>query len=149
MPDAAFCNDPAERAWLSACVEDVAHWSPAFAGRIANVDEAGAMLALDVWVLNEARHSRNILAEGPRGGDVRLWAIDADEATVGHIDDYRARLEECPRPTTTRGACPSPCSLRWPGAQRSERRLSRPTAFATAPWPPVPSPGNPERTSSL
>ncbi len=95
MPEAAFCDDPGERAWLSACIEDVSHWSPG-PGGIANVAEVGAMLVLDAWMLNEARHSRNMLVEGPRGGDVRLWAIDADEALVGHIDDYIARLADVP-----------------------------------------------------
>ena len=94
-PDAAFCDDPAERAWLGACIPDVSHWFPA-PGGVANAAEVGAMLAIDAWMLNEARHSRNILAEGPLAGAVRLWAIDADEALVGHIDDYIARLGDVP-----------------------------------------------------
>lgn len=95
VPDGAFCEE--ERTWLSAFLPDLKHWSPALAGQISNASEVGAILALDVWVLNEARHAGNLVAQGLDEGGVRLWAIDADEALVGHVRDYESRLTELPR----------------------------------------------------
>lgn len=95
VPDAAFCEE--ERTWLSGFIPDLKHWSPALAEQVSNASEAGATLALDVWVLNEARHAGNLVAQGLDAGGVRLWAIDADEALVGHVRDYEARLTELPR----------------------------------------------------
>ena len=89
VPDAAFCVDPQERAWLSRRVPDAGHWSSAAAPRVVNVFEAAAILTLDAIVFNEARHGRNLLltGEGP-DSPVVVWAIDADEARVGHVDDF-------------------------------------------------------------
>ena len=42
-PDAAFCDDPSERAWLSAWVTDAKHWSPGTAGVIRNPAAAAAI----------------------------------------------------------------------------------------------------------
>ena len=89
QPDAAFCEN--ERTWLSALVPNVAHWDPRFAERVSNPEQVGAMLVLDLWVHNEARHARNILSEAQTDGTVRVWTIDADEALVGHIGDFAMR----------------------------------------------------------
>lgn len=96
VPDAAFCDDPAERTWLSAYVPRSRHWSEALAERLANPTEAGAMLALDALVFNEARHARNVLAQPDEDGRVRIWAIDGDEALIGCIDDYIESLDALP-----------------------------------------------------
>lgn len=99
VPDAAFCDEPGERAWLSRRVPDANHWSAAIAGRIANPAEAGAIIALDAIVFNEARHGRNLLATAAApGSPFTVWAIDADEALIGHVEEYAA----------LRGAVPDP-----------------------------------------
>lgn len=89
VPDAAFCDDPGERAWLSRRVPDAGHWTSSATPRVANVSEAAAIIALDAIVFNEARHARNLLltGEGP-DSPVIVWAIDADEARIGHVDDF-------------------------------------------------------------
>ena len=46
-PDAAFCDDPAERAWLSRLLPIAKHWSRASADVVENIEEAGAIHALD------------------------------------------------------------------------------------------------------
>ena len=53
-PDAAFCDDPAERAWLSRLLPITKHWSRASADVVENIEEAGAIHALDAIVFNEA-----------------------------------------------------------------------------------------------
>lgn len=91
VPDAAFCNDPAERAWLSRLIPETTHWEAASADRIGNLEEAGAIHALDAIVCNEARHGRKLLLAWAADGPVRVLAIDADEALIGHPDDLEAR----------------------------------------------------------
>ena len=99
VPDAAFCDDPAERAWLSRRVPDATHWTATAVTGVANVAEAPAILALDAIVLNEARHGGNILmsTDGTTSG-VTVWAIDADEARVGHVQEYAAADLAVPDP---------------------------------------------------
>lgn len=80
----------------SRVVPDVSHWSGVIADRVSNPVALGAVLALDVWVLNEARRARNLVAQARADGRVEVWAIDADEAVVGHPADYAARLDEVP-----------------------------------------------------
>lgn len=94
LPDAAFCENG--RTWLSALVPNVAHWDPRLAVRVSNPGQVGAMLVLDLWVHNEARHARNILSEALPDGSVRVWTIDADEALVSHIDDFAMRVGDAP-----------------------------------------------------
>lgn len=96
VPDAAFCDDPSERSWLSSFIPDASHWLPSLADKIANPVDISAILALDVLVYNEARHARNLLAQANADGTVHLWAIDADEALIGYPDDYIERLSELP-----------------------------------------------------
>lgn len=92
VPDAAFCADPSERAWLSRRIPDVVHWSSLSLKTIANPREAAAVMVLDALVFNEARHGRNLLATGEDAAPgATIWAIDADEALIGHITDF-ARL---------------------------------------------------------
>lgn len=84
VPDAAFCDDPDERAWLSAWVTDAKHWSAGSAGVIRNPAEGAATLALDAVVFNEARHGGNLLLVPDSEGGSIVVAIDADEALIGH-----------------------------------------------------------------
>lgn len=99
IPDAAFCDDPGERAWLSRRVPDAGHWTAAAARKLANPQEAAAIITLDAILFNEARHGRNLLLTG-MGPDSRLslWAIDADEALVGHVGEYKALDGAVPDP---------------------------------------------------
>lgn len=91
VPDAAFCDDPSERAWLSAWVTDAKHWSAGSAGVIRNPAAAAATLALDAIVFNEARHGGNLLlVPDPEGGSI-VVAIDADEALIGHPAELASR----------------------------------------------------------
>lgn len=53
-------------------------------------------MALDVFVLNEARHARNELVQVMADTSERVWAIDADEALIGHPDDFERRISEAP-----------------------------------------------------
>ena len=87
VPDAAFCDDPAERAWLSAWLPHAKHWSAGLAGPIRNPQEAAAILALDAVVFNEARHGGNLLLVPDEDGGAQVVAIDADEARIGHPAD--------------------------------------------------------------
>lgn len=84
VPDAAFCDDPSERSWLSAWVTDAKHWSAGTAGMIRNPEAAASILALDAVVFNEARHGGNLLLVPDLEGGSTVVAIDADEALIGH-----------------------------------------------------------------
>lgn len=119
-PDAAFCDDPAERAWLSRLVPNATHWSAASAGRVENTDAAGAMHALDAIVFNEARHGRNVLLVGPADSGLSLVAIDADEALVGHPDDLAARGPAPPDPRILARGMPGWRVAALNAAQRAE-----------------------------
>lgn len=91
VPDAAFCDDPGERAWLSAWVTNAKHWSVGTAGIIRNPEAAAAILALDAVVFNEARHGGNLLLVPDLGGGSTVVAIDADEALIGHPSELACR----------------------------------------------------------
>ena len=93
VPDAAFCDAPTERAWLSRRIPDAVHWSALRSNAIANPRETAAIIVLDAIVYNEARHGRNLLATGEdTTTGMTIWAIDADEALIGHVGEV-ARLE--------------------------------------------------------
>jgi hypothetical protein len=124
VPSAAFCEG--QRSWLSEVVEDVAHWSPALGGAVSNADEVGAILALDVLVMNEARHARNLLAQHQGGGSVRVWAIDADEALIGHPAEYGARLDDVP--SVRNHARGLPLDRATSGARDAARRATQVSA---------------------
>lgn len=108
VPDAAFCDDPKERAWLSAWLPHAKHWSAGLPGPVRNVAEAAAILALDAVVCNEARHGGNILVV-PDAGGASVVAIDADEARIGHPADLAAAGLVPPQPyILARGFPPAP-----------------------------------------
>ena len=98
VPDAAFCDDPGERAWLSAWVTDAKHWSAGTAGVIRNPAAAAAILALDAVVFNEARHGGNLLLVPDLEGGSTVVAIDADEALIGHPAELTRRGLVAPDP---------------------------------------------------
>lgn len=84
--------------WLSGYVADSIHWAAEHANFIANLDELGAMLAVDVLVMNEDRHARNILLTPENGMESRLtaWAIDFGNAIIAYPADYLSRADEIP-----------------------------------------------------
>lgn len=89
VPDGAVYVGPDGQAWLSARVEDAAHWAPDQADYLVNLADAGAVLALDAIVLNDDRHSRNILlVPDPDELHVRFYGIDAGNARVGFVTDF-------------------------------------------------------------
>lgn len=47
VPDAAFCDAPTERAWLSRRIPDAVHWSALRSNAIANPRETAAIIVLD------------------------------------------------------------------------------------------------------
>ena len=98
VPDAAFCNAPTERAWLSRWVPHAKHWSAESAGHVTNEEEAAAILVLDAVVFNEARHGGNLLLVPDAVGGSHVVAIDADEALIGHPTELKVRLELPPDP---------------------------------------------------
>jgi hypothetical protein len=98
VPEAAFCDDPGERAWLSAWVTDAKHWSVGTAGVIRNPAAAAAILALDAVVFNEARHGGNLLLVPDLEGGSTVVAIDADEALIGHPAELTRRGLVSPDP---------------------------------------------------
>ena len=90
VPGAAFCSDPADRAWLSGWVPHAKHWSPVAGVSVRNPASAAAILALDAVVFNEARHGGNILLV-PAGEGAEVVAIDADEALIGHFTELERK----------------------------------------------------------
>jgi len=122
VPDAAICVSGAQRTWLSACVQGVLHWSASHAQRVANLESAGAVLTLDAWLMNEARHARNILVEPGSPSSVHLWAIDWDEALAGHVSDFVERGLLCP--SVHNHARGLPVSGLAPGARRTAQRVA-------------------------
>ncbi len=91
VPDAAFCDDPDERSWLSEWIPHAKHWSASSAGPIRNLEGAASILALDAVVFNEARHGGNLLLVPDVDGGSTAVAIDADEALIGHPAELTRR----------------------------------------------------------
>lgn len=84
--------------WLSEYVPGSLHWKSEHAAFIANAEEFGAMLALDVVVLNEDRHAKNILLTPGTGRESELttWSIDVGNAVVGSPADLALRVDDVP-----------------------------------------------------
>jgi hypothetical protein len=108
VPDAAFCDHPDERAWLSAWVPQAKHWSPETAGVVRNARDAAAIFALDAVVFNEARHGGNVLLVPDDDGGSVVWAIDADEAWIGHPAELALRAGLPPEPRILARGFPPP-----------------------------------------
>lgn len=101
IPDAAVYSKSMERSWLSRAVESPAptHFNPGFALRISNLGDLGAMMALDVLILDEDRHRQNILLQPePDELHLKVWAIDSGNAKIGWIDDFVERRRDLPSP---------------------------------------------------
>lgn len=94
-----------ERWWLSKVVEPVLHWKPAFAERLAEPSELGALLALDALIGNRDRHSGNILLRpSPNETDLRVYSIDVADSWIGTpFDLEHAGLDVPPVDNVARG----------------------------------------------
>ncbi|MBZ4335487.1 MULTISPECIES: phosphatidylinositol 4-kinase [unclassified Corallococcus] len=90
-PVGAICGSGDELSWLSSYVPNALHWQRNYAHFVQNIDEFGAMLALDALLYNADRHAKNILLV-PEQGEENLiaWSIDVGNALVGHPQDFIA-----------------------------------------------------------
>ncbi|MCA1942828.1 MAG: hypothetical protein LDL15_04410, partial [Yonghaparkia sp.] len=120
VPEAAFCDADGERAWLSAWVPHAKHWSAASAGQLRNADAAAAILTLDAVVCNEARHGGNLLLVADPAGGSTAFAIDADEALIGHPAELEQRGLVPPDPRILAHGFPPP-GLRDPALHHADR----------------------------
>lgn len=83
--------------WLSDCITRVVHWSQESYFFIKNIADIGRMLALDVIVLNEDRHSANILLQATHDETQFIaWSIDMANAIIGEPRDYAERVDQLP-----------------------------------------------------
>lgn len=84
VPPFAVSPSVDETVWLSSLVNDVQHWSATASGRIANINELGAMVALDAIIANSDRNLGNILVQPTDDGSGLIaWAIDHEKARIG------------------------------------------------------------------
>ena len=90
QPLGAVFHDGTEWSWMSERIAAaLEHWHPDMRDVIVNVDEVGRMLVLDALIFNEDRHRRNIMVEPVEDeAHLRLWAIDAGEARIGHVAEF-------------------------------------------------------------
>ncbi|MDX9722259.1 MAG: hypothetical protein RBU37_16065 [Myxococcota bacterium] len=121
QPRAALFEAEDGWSWLSERVPNATHWSSELRDRIANLDEVGAMLALDAILLNEDRHAANILVQPSVGDQVLLWAIDCGNALVSYPDDFT----DTQRPSVRNHARGLPVPALRLGALRAAELASR------------------------
>jgi hypothetical protein len=121
IPDGAVVGVGDDAAWLSRVVGDVVNWHPAAIARIANAPEIGRCIALDAIVVNDDRHSGNILLQSIDDLHVRAWAIDHDGALVGYPDDLAAAAGDGRVPATRKAARGLPVDLMAEGAMDAAR----------------------------
>ena len=80
-PDAAWAEDAVDGVvWLSKFVPCI-HWEPSHADRLADAAELGSILALDCILLNEDRHSRNVLVIPDAADTLMLRVKQIDTGT--------------------------------------------------------------------
>lgn len=86
VPEFAVCLEGGDDAHgcLSHRVEPALHWNADSSDYIINYEQFGAMVTLDVIIMNDDRHAANVLLE-PADDElhVRVWAIDHGIAQVG------------------------------------------------------------------
>jgi hypothetical protein len=115
VPDGAVAGTGNDVSWLSSYVADVTHWEPARAHLITNLDGLGGALALDAIILNADRHAGNILLQTIDPHHVVAWAIDHENATIGHPQDFARSPNHIP--STANVARGLPVELLEPGAR--------------------------------
>jgi len=101
VPEIAVCLAEGQRASLSSQISPAQHWDATHADKLVNYAELGAMITLDVLILNSDRHGANILLEPyPDGANLRSWAIDAGVASICEprryaVESERERVPRC------------------------------------------------------
>lgn len=109
MPTCAVDTSGASPRWLSELVDDAQRWSSANAVYASNPESLGAMLALDVLILNEDRHAGNILMQADGSPiNLRCWAIDHDGAMVADPARFESQIEHLPSTGSHADLTPSP-----------------------------------------
>jgi hypothetical protein len=123
-PTGAICGSGNELSWLSAFVPNAIHWRRNSAHFVKNLDEFGAMLALDSLLYNDDRHAKNILLVPDESEeDLVAWSIDVGNAWVGHPQDFvNLGLRVPEKPNTARGL---PLELMKVGALRAAQQATR------------------------
>jgi hypothetical protein len=96
VPDAAVIMG-AGQSWLSRVIPAVKHWATEDLVKIANLDDLGVTLAVDVILVNEDRHPGQILLEPfPDRFTYRAWSIDFGESMIGLPDEFEELLARLP-----------------------------------------------------
>jgi len=123
-PTGAICGSGDELSWLSAFVPNALHWQRNSVHFVKNLDEFGAMLALDALLYNDDRHAKNILLVPDESEeDLVAWAIDVGNAWVGHPQDFVGLGLKVPeKPNTARGL---PLELMKVGALRAAQQATK------------------------
>jgi hypothetical protein len=115
-----------ERSWLSERISPALHWDPLRIHTIDNVDELGAILALDALILNRDRHDQNLLLQpAPDELHLRVWAIDHGSAIGGYPKDLDAAGTNVDHPQPLRFPARLPLDLMKPGALAAAQRAAR------------------------
>jgi hypothetical protein len=98
VPDAKIWLGGANPVWMSRWVPDLAsHWDEALVPKISNIAALGPAIVVDMLVGNADRHARNILLQGSLVPEhLLLWAIDFDDALIGHPGDFTFDPEHIP-----------------------------------------------------
>jgi len=93
----------------------VLQWKPAYAERLADPGELGALLALDAIIGNRDRHKGNILLRpSPSATELRVFSIDLADSWLGTPYDLEnAGLDTPPVDNVARGI---PVEMVAPGA---------------------------------
>lgn len=66
--------------WMCRRVPDVTHWDVSHMHKVINLDQVGAMLALDAVIGNADRHAGNILLEPRADGTFFAHSIDVEQS---------------------------------------------------------------------
>jgi len=93
VPDAAVWRGAAgEAAWLSRFLDDAVGWQSWMPTAIEDWGDLGAILALDVVLLNRDRNAANLLIQARPGRAPRAWAIDHERIGAAELAYLRAHL---------------------------------------------------------
>ena len=97
VPEGAYAETEEGNFWLSSEVQAAKHYEREFGSQIANLEEVGAMLALDAVLANPDRSDKNLLVT-TTGEDAgfTLSAIDFGDAHVGDLNDSLLCGEDAP-----------------------------------------------------
>lgn len=90
-------DDDNETSWLSNEISPTLHWGETEYAQVANLENLGGLIALDVLTLNNDRHAGNLIVQpNGRGSALTLWGIDSGNALIGQAYDFVARRDDIP-----------------------------------------------------